>query len=194
MRAKLEYIVGNVRVPLEAMEFESLDEFTYNKFDTVQDIIDADKYKGKIGHLPKDGYVVVTYNSTDIPVHELDKYSKLGGNPMAGEEAMTPLVHSRGIAPSLRGVRKRMAKFINSPEVAEEFYGYFKDEYTQKETLDHLIGMAACNSQYVSNGIRRVMMDYTSGYEGYFMGRAFIERLSSFESVKKSEKSNSHVK
>lgn len=183
MRARLEYVVEGLRVPLETMEFEELDEFTYKTFGTEEDIINSVLYKEKLGNLPKTGSVIVSYNPGDVPVQELDKYAKLGGNPMAEVECMRVLVQAEGFAPSLRGVRRRMAKFINSPEVAEEFYRFFEDEYTPLERLDHLVGMAACNSELVSHGIKRVMVDYTAGYEGYFIGRAFVERLSNFGSV-----------
>lgn len=190
MRANLEYVVSDirVRVPLETMELEDLDQFTYNSFNTESDIVESEKYKSKIGNLPKNGKVVVTYNAADIPVHELDRYAKLGGNPMAGEECVRVLVKSGGIAPTLRGVRNGMARLICSSEVAEEFYCVFGDEYSNKEKLYHLSGMMYENSDMVSSGIKRVMIDYTSGYEGYFIGRAFIERLSNFNSVKKVEK------
>lgn len=188
MKAKLEYVVDSLRVPLETMDFEELDEFTYKTFGTEEDIINSDLYKERLGNLPKTGRVVVSYNPGDVPVRELDKYAKLGGNPMADVECVRVLVQAEEFAPSLRGVRRRMAKFINSPEVAEEFYRFFGDEYTPLERLDHLVGMAASNSELVSHGIKRVMTEYTSGYEGYFMGRAFIERLSNFGSIKQDEK------
>lgn len=183
MRARLEYVVDElgVRVPLETMELEALDHYTYTKFKTVDDIINSDKYKDKIGGFTKDGRVIVTFNGRDIPIHELDKFGNLGGNPMMGDQSIRVMVRSDDVWPTLRGIRKKMASYINSPEAAEEFYRTFESEYTPLEKLDHLIGMMAENATMVSNGIKRVMSDYTSGYEGYLIGRCFVERLENFK-------------
>lgn len=183
MRARLEYVVDELgaRVPLETMELEALDHYTYTKFKTVDDIINSDKYKDKIGGFPKDGRVIVTFNGRDIPIHELDKFGNLGGNPMMGDQSIRVMVRSDEVWPTLRGIRKKMASYINSPEAAEEFYRTFENEYTPLEKLDHLIGMMAENATMVSNGIKRVMSDYTSGYEGYLIGRCFVERLENFK-------------
>ena len=183
MRARLEYVVDELgaRVPLETMELEALDHYTYTKFKTVDDIINSDKYKDKIGGFPKDGRVIVTFNGRDIPIHELDKFGNLGGNPMMGDQSIRVMVRSDEVWPTLRGIRKKMASYINSPEAAEEFYRTFESEYTPLEKLDHLIGMMAENAAMVSNGIKRVMSDYTSGYEGYLIGRCFVERLENFK-------------
>ena len=183
MRARLEYVVDELgaRVPLETMELEALDHYTYTKFKTVDDIINSDKYKDKIGGVPKDGRVIVTFNGRDIPIHELDKFGNLGGNPMMGDQSIRVMVRSDEVWPTLRGIRKKMASYINSPEAAEEFYRTFESEYTPLEKLDHLIGMMAENATMVSNGIKRVMSDYTSGYEGYLIGRCFVERLENFK-------------
>ncbi len=189
MRARLEYVIDDleVRIPLEAMELEALDHYTYTKFKNVEDIINADKYKDVIGGFPKDGRVIVTFNGCDVPVHELDKFASLGGNPMMGDQSIRVMVRSDNVWPTLRGIRKKMASYINSPEAAEEFYRTFEDEYTSLEKLDHLIGMMAENNEMVSRGINRVMRDYTSGYEGYLIGRCFVERLENFNCHQKAD-------
>ena len=183
MRAKLEYVVDDleVRIPLETMELEALDHYTYTKFKTTEDIINSDKYRDKIGGFPKDCRVIVTFNGCDIPVCDLDKFGNLGGNPMMGDQSIRVMVRSDNVWPTIRGIRKKMASYINSPEAAEEFYRTFEDEYTPLEKLDHLIGMMAENTEMVSNGIKRIMGAYTSGYEGYLIGRCFVERLENFK-------------
>lgn len=191
MRAILEYVVDELeaRIPLETMELEKLDEYTFTKFNSVDDIINAEKYQSRIAGLPKDGRVAVTFNCCDIPVHDLEKFAKLGGDPMLDEQSIRVLVRSDNVWPTLRGIRKKMVSFIDSPEAAEEFYRTFEDEYTPLEKLDHLLGMMAENNEMVSSGIKRVMTDYTSGYEGYFIGRCFVERLDKFKCHQKDKDS-----
>lgn len=188
MRAKLEYIVNGVRIPLESMEFEKIDQFTYNAFDTEDDIISSDRYKHLLKGLPKDGKVVVSYSPADILSTNIDNYARLGGNPFSKEECMRVLVHSSGYGTTLHSVRKKMYSYIDSPEVAEKFFEFFETEYTPKERMDHLLGMLTEDSQLVSSGIKRIMLDYTSGSDAYFMGRAFVERLSNFKSCNKISK------
>lgn len=191
MRAILEYVVDELeaRISLETMELEKLDEYTFTKFNSVDDIINAEKYQSRIAGLPKDGRVAVTFNCCDIPVHDLEKFAKLGGVPMLDEQSIRVLVRSDNVWPTLRGIRKKMVSFIDSPEAAEEFYRTFEDEYTPLEKLDHLLGMMVENNEMVSSGIKRVMTDYTSGYEGYFIGRCFVERLDKFKCHQKDKDS-----
>lgn len=184
MKARLEYVSPNKRVLLEDMELEELDQYTYKTFDTVDDIKKSSKYKTKIGYDSSEGDIRVFFETSDIPLQDLEKYAALGGNPLGKNESLSVLVYSDRMAPSLRGVRNKMASFINSESVAREFYNYFEDEYTPKERLEFFIGMDTKNSELVSNGIRRVMKDFTSGYEGYFLGRTFVDTMKIFESVK----------
>ncbi len=184
MRAKLEYVLGCVRVPLEVMELEELDQFTYNNFESEEDIVTSPMYKDKIRCVSKEGKVMVTFKPEDMPIHVIDRYAALGGNPMArGVEGFRVLTNGGGVVPTKRGMFNATCRLFDKPEVAEEFYRYFESEYSPKDRLDHLIGMMSENNQLVSNGVFHTMGKYFDGYDGYFVGRAFYETVANFESV-----------
>lgn len=185
MKVRLEYVSFNKRVLLEDMELEELDQYTYKTFETVEEIKKTSKYKTKIGQDSSDGDVKIFFDTSEIPLRDLDKYANLGGNPLGSEECISVLTHSDKVSPCLRGVRTKMASFINSVEVAREFNEYFKNEYTSKEQLDFVLGMEIENTSMATSGIRRIMGEYTSGYEGYFLGRVFVDTMRTFDSVKK---------
>lgn len=191
MRARLEYITGAEKILLEEMELCELDQYTYKNFNTVEDIKNSSKYQKLLVKASDDGSFRVFFNTNEIPLRELERYVLLGGNPMNEEESVDVIVGQEKVRPSIYGVREKMASFINSELVAREFYQNFEEEYTAKEKLDFLIGMDSVDSSLATRGIRRIMSDYTSGYEGYFMGRMFIERLKSFETVRISSFSES---
>lgn len=184
MRARLEYIAGSERVLLEEMELCELDQYTCKNFNKLEDIKSNSKYKKLLAGVSENGSFRIFFNTDEIPLRDLERYVLLGGNPMQGEESLAVVVGQEKIQPNIYGIREKMASFISNEQVAREFYQTFETEYSAKEKLDFLIGMDAENSSLAARGIRRIMSDYTSGYEGYFMGRMFIERLKSFESVK----------
>lgn len=185
MRVSLEYVVGGERVLLESMELKQLDEYTYKTFDTVDDIKNNVKYKNKIAAYTDDGEVKIFFNTMDVPLKEMDKYVTLGGNPLEYEGCLSPLVRSDKMTPTLGNIREKMGSFITSEEVAREFYQTFEKDFSPRDQFEFLIGLNTENAEFASRGIKNVMLDYTDGYEGYFMGRVFVESLKEFSSIKK---------
>lgn len=188
MEARLVYIVGGEVIELERGEFEALDEFTYSGFESEEDIINSPKYREKLAHLPKDGEVKVAFSGYDIPIKALDYFTEFGNNPFDGEQTMSVLVSGRGIGPSKRSLRENIVRTLSSEEVVREFHDNFKHRYTKREEFLYCVGMINENDQDVFEGIRRILNEATDGYDGYFVGRVFLDGLSKYESVKNKDK------
>ncbi len=185
MNARLEYVAGGDRVLLENMILKDLDDYTYRNFESVEEIINSDKYQEKISSCPPGGDVRVFFDCKDIPMRKVEEYTTLGRDAFDEEGSISVVVRNSETFPTIVGVRNKMKGFINSEEAANEFYQRFRDELTPKERFEFLIGMEIEDARLASRGILRMMSEYTSDFEGYFMGRVFIDTLSNFQSVKK---------
>ena len=184
MKARLVYFVDGMAVELESMDFEALDELTYAAFGSEEDIIESPRYYDKLKGLPKNGQVKVAFSGFDIPVRAVDYYAELGNNPFDGEQTMSVLVGNRRIGPSKRSIRENIARTLCDEAVVREFHDTFKHRYTPREEFLFCIGMLLENDKDVFEGVKRILDEATAGYEGYFVGRAFLDGLGRFESVK----------
>ena len=188
MEARLIYVVDGVVTELEKDEFENLDELTYRGFNSVYDIINSKRYSKKIGHLPKNGEVKIAFNGFDVPMESLDYFTEFGYNPFDGAQTISVLVSDRGIVPSKRSLRENIVRTLSSVDVVEEFHENFKHRYTPREEFLYVVGMILENDQDVFEGIKRIVNEATDGYDGYFIGRVFLEGLSQYDSVKNKDK------
>lgn len=185
MIARLVYIVNGVEIELEKMDIEALDQLTYSAFGNEEDIINSPRYEKKLQGLPTDGEVKVAFYGMDVPVKAIDYFAEFGFDPFKqGSQYMSVLVNDRKIGPTTRGLRENIVRTLCDVEVVEEFYEMFKERYTPKERFYHTIGMIGENNSLVFEGIKRIINDATAHYDGYFVGRMFIDGLSRFETVK----------
>lgn len=185
MNARLVYIVNGVEIELESMDFEALDQLTYSTFGSEEEIIESPRYQGKLKNLPKNGEVKVAFDGMEVPVKAIDYFAEFGFNPFKkGSQYLCVLVGERKIGPTVRSIRENIVRTLCDVEVVEEFYEMFKDRYTPKERLFYHAGMLNENNELVFEGIKRIINDATGHSDGYLVGRAFIDGLSEYKSVK----------
>lgn len=192
--ANLEYVIDGQRIVVDSGELETLDTRIFRKYSSFDDVFEHPKNRDELGTYSRDGYFVVSFGLDNVPVEVLDKYVKLGGNPLAGNQCFSAIFGRSEVIPSIRGIKRRLIRLFTSEEVAKEFYELFEDEYTAKEKFDYVLGMTCEDNDLIASGVRRIINDYTSGPYGYFTGRALLERMNHFESVKNAAKEASEAK
>lgn len=188
MKAKLVYLIDDEVIELESIELESLDRMTYSTFSKEEDIINAEKYQDKLGALSKEGQVKVCFDGSDIPMKAVDYLASLEFDPFSHDQYLDVLVGNKKIGPTIKCLKENIFKNLCDINVVQGVYERFYDKITPYERFMYCAGMLYEDNKMVYEGLRGIVNRSLNHTNGYFIGRAFVDRLSKLNCEKQDAK------
>lgn len=176
MHVKLVYVVDDLEIVLAEDSLDKMDFFTFNNFDSEEDIISSDLYKEKLRKVPEGGKVVLQYFPFEIPVKSIDFYVSLGGNPFLTKHQLDVWYKEENVSPSEIGIISSVRERLDTLEKVDVLRSVCSDFFKARDIMIYSYGALFGDRDVCLEILEGVLDKECNNSESHFFRRFVYDR------------------